>query len=214
VRSLLARYAERLDAASLRERVLVFGAAALLVVFLFDAALLGPERAKQRRIQAQFDEHQKQLAVLKSTLQDLALKGDPDAASRSRHAALRAEAQALNARIVHEQRRFTPPERMRAVLEEMLKAHQQLSLLDLKTLPATALSKEAAGSSSAGLYRHGIELVVSGRYLDLYEYLRALENLPSQLYWGRAELLVSDYPTATLKLVVYTVSFDSAWLIV
>jgi MSHA biogenesis protein MshJ len=64
------------------------------------------------------------------------------------------------------------------------------------------------------LFRHGIELTVSGAYLDLYEYLRTLERLPAQLYWGRAELSVSEYPSITLKLTLYTVSFDRAWLTV
>jgi MSHA biogenesis protein MshJ len=50
--------------------------------------------------------------------------------------------------------------------------------------------------------------------LDLYEYLRTLEHLPTQLYWGRAELASGEYPASTLKLTLYTVSFDRAWLIV
>ena len=41
-----------------------------------------------------------------------------------------------------------------------------------------------------------------------------LEGLPTQLYWGRAELVADVYPVLTLKLTVYTVSFDQAWLIV
>ena len=64
------------------------------------------------------------------------------------------------------------------------------------------------------MFRHGLEITISGSYLDLYEYLSALERLPTQLYWGRAELSAGDFPETTLKLTVYTVSFDKAWLIV
>jgi MSHA biogenesis protein MshJ len=45
--------------------------------------------------------------------------------------------------------------------------------------------------------------------------LRKLEKqLPTQLYWGRADLAVAEYPSVTLKLTIYTVSFDRAWLVV
>jgi len=67
---------------------------------------------------------------------------------------------------------------------------------------------------ASGAFRHGIEFTVAGSYGELYEYLRMLERLPTQLYWGRAELSVSAHPVLVLKLTTYTVSFDPAWLIV
>jgi len=92
-----------------------------------------------------------------------------------------------------------------------------LSLADLltKTLPVAPLAiAPATPGVNPGLFRHGIELTVSGSYADLYEYLKVLEHLPTQLYWGNAELAVAEYPSVTLKLTLYTVSFDRAWLIV
>jgi MSHA biogenesis protein MshJ len=76
--------------------------------------------------------------------------------------------------------------------------------------PAAAPPKPAAGT----IYRHGVEITLSGSYLDLLAYLRDLEKLPSQMYWGRLELAVAAHPTVTMKLSVYTMSLDLAWLIV
>jgi MSHA biogenesis protein MshJ len=59
-----------------------------------------------------------------------------------------------------------------------------------------------------------MEITLAGSYLDLYAYLHGLEALPTQLYWGRAEMSVAEYPVVTLKLTVYTLSFDQAWLVV
>ncbi len=70
------------------------------------------------------------------------------------------------------------------------------------------------GQSGRRVFRHGLELTVAGSYLDLYAYLSALEGLKTQLYWGRAEMSVAEYPVVTLKLTVYTLSFDQAWLVV
>jgi MSHA biogenesis protein MshJ len=139
--------------------------------------------------------------------------GDPDARNRERLVALRAEAAALAAQVAKEQRRFTTPQRMREVLEDMLERNKRLQLVDLKTLPVTDLSA-TQGQAGRRIFRHGVELTLSGGYLDLHAYLRSLETLSTQLYWGKAEMSVTAYPTAKLKLTVYTVSFDQAWLVV
>lgn len=217
MKALIRRYAERIDAATLRERVLMFLGLTLVLVFLGNAALLEPLRAKQKSLAAETALRQKELQTLQAQLEPMArsMQADPDAANRVKRAALREQLSRLDARIAQEQRRFTPPERMRAVLEEMLQRNKGLALLDLRSLPVAPIGGARPGAAGSGaLYRHGIEFTVSGSYIDLYEYLRALERMPTQLYWRRAELVVSEYPVVTLKLTAYTVSFDRAWLIV
>lgn len=210
---LFTRYAERIDAASLRERGLIFAAAALVVIFLANAVLLEPLRAKQRRLAAEETKRQQEISALAAQSLKLAqaAQQDPRAEQRRQQAALRLELQKLSAAIEKEHRRFTSPERMRSVLDEFLQRNRRLTLVELKTLPATAL---AGSGASAALYRHGMEVTVSGNYLDLHDYLKALEGSATQLYWGRADFAVSEYPTSTLKFTVYTVSLDRTWLIV
>jgi len=217
VNALIKRYAERIDAASLRERAMIFLALALGLLFIANAVLIEPLRIKQKRFAAESQQRQQELQALQAGLQRLVQGAgqDTDSLNRARQKALREELARFNAKLQQEQRRFTPPDRMRAMLGEMFERNKQLTLVDLKTLPVTPLGASGAGaSSSQGLFRHGIELTVSGAYLDLYEYLRTLERMPAQLYWGRAELSVGEYPSSTLKLTLYTLSFDRAWLTV
>lgn len=217
MKAFIKRYAERIDAATLRERVMIFLALAFVLVFIANAALLEPLRVKQKRLAVEIAQQLKELQTLQSEVPRMALsvQVDPDAPNRERRKTLREQLAQLDARIAQEQRRFTPPERMRAVLEEMLQRNKGLALVDLRSIPVVPIGGARSGSdTSGGLYRHGIELTVSGSYLDLYEYLRALEKLPTQLYWRQAELTVSEHPVVTLKLTAYTVSFDPAWLIV
>lgn len=211
----LRRYAERIDNATLRERALLFAAAALILVFVVNAVLIQPLRDTQRRLSAEIDQRQGELRTVQSELQRLAgaQDADPDARNRKRAAELRAELAALDAKIAAEQKRFTSPQRMRALLEEMLERNKRLRLVDLKTLPVTDLSA-SQGQAGRRVFRHGVELTLAGSYLDLHAYLQALEGLPTQLYWGRAEMSVPAYPVATLKLIVYTLSLDQAWLVV
>lgn len=213
--ALLKQYAERIDNASLRERLLLFLAMALVLVFVVNAALIKPLRDSQRRQSLDIAQNEGELRIIQSELQRMARArdGDPEARDRERAAILRAEIAALDGRISEEQRRFTTPQRMREVLEEMLRREKRLRLLDLKTLPVTDLAA-TLGQAGRRVFRHGVELTLAGSYLDLHAYLSALEGLSTQLYWGRAEMSVTEYPVATLKLTVHTLSFDQAWLVV
>jgi MSHA biogenesis protein MshJ len=215
MKAMLKRYAERVDNATLRERVLLFAAATLVLLFLANALLLKPLREAQRRYTAEIAQRQTELSTVQAELQRMARgrEADPDARNRARLAALRAEETVLNAQLAEEQRRFTTPQRMREVLGEMLERNKRLQLVDLRTLPITDLSA-TQGQAGRRIFRHGVELTVVGSYLDLHAYLRALEELSTQLYWGKLEMNVTAYPSVSLKLTVYTVSFDKAWLVV
>jgi MSHA biogenesis protein MshJ len=214
--ALLKHYAERIDAATLRQRLLVFVSAALVLLLLGNAFFLQPQRAKQARLAAETAQYQKELSLLRDLLGRMvsAASVDPDAPMSRRQAALRAELSMLNSRIAGEERRFTAPDRMREVLEEMLGRNKGLTLVDLRTLAVVPLMPQRAGATPSGMFRHGMELTVRGTYGDLYDYLRMLEQLPSQLYWARAELTVAEHPQLTLKLTVHTISFERAWLVV
>lgn len=216
MKELIKRYADRIDAATPRERVMIFLAATLVLVFIANAALIEPLRVKQKRDAAETVQLAQEIQTVQGQLAVMvqSVSRDLDAPNRAKLAALREQLAQLNARVAEEQRRFTPPDRMRDVLEEMLRRNKGLALLDLKTLPVTSIGAPASASTPGGAYRHGIEFTVSGNYLQLYEYLRMLERLPTQLYWARAELATSEHPVLTLKLTAYTVSFDPAWLIV
>jgi MSHA biogenesis protein MshJ len=215
VRALLKRYAERIDNATLRERALLFAAVALVLVFTANALLIEPLRGKQRRLAAEITRHEGELRTVQAQVQRLAgaRAADPEVRERKRAADLKAEVAALDARIGQEQRRFTTPQRMREVLEEMLERDRRLRLVDLKTLPVTELAA-SQGRVERRMFLHGLELTLAGSYLDLHAYLYALERMSTQLYWGKVEMQVTAYPVATLKLTVYTLSFDRAWLVV
>jgi MSHA biogenesis protein MshJ len=217
VKALLKRYAERIDAATLRERLMIFLAATVVLVFLANATLLEPLRARQSRIAAETKQIAQDMQAVQARLPGMVQSAarDPDAPNRARLAELREQLAQISARVAKEQRRFTPPERMRDVLQDMLRRNKGLALVDLKTLPVAAVGvPQAGGATMGGAYRHGIEFTVSGTYAELYEYLRTLERLPTQIYWARADLAVGEHPMLTLRITAYTVSFDPSWLIV
>jgi len=91
----------------------------------------------------------------------------------------------------------------------------------LSLLPPPAPGPVASGSAQPAkpsvkqeelLYRHGVQIVVEGSYLDMVAYMQALEAMPEQLFWGKATLNAQQYPKATLSLTLYTLSLDQKWI--
>lgn len=77
--------------------------------------------------------------------------------------------------------------------------------------PAAAAPPKPAKQEEL-LFRHGVEIVVQGSYLDMLNYMQALEAMPEQLFWGKAVLKADDFPKATLSLTLYTLSLDQKWI--
>jgi MSHA biogenesis protein MshJ len=82
------------------------------------------------------------------------------------------------------------------------------------TLPAgpAAAAPVDAGKLADLLYRHGVEVTVRGNYLDMVDYMSALEAMPTRLFWGKAQLEVEEYPASRLTLTLYTLSLDRNWM--
>jgi len=233
VKRLWQKYVEKMDGASLRERALVFAASATVLIALLNTLLIDPQLATQRRLSREVAQRQVEMRTLQEQLQAVALarQADPDREIRFKLDALKLKVSEIEARLLEEQRKFAPPEQVGVLLGEMLSRNRKLQLVDMRTLPVasfagnaaeaekappqkSAAAKPAAPAGGGQIYRHGVEITVSGSYLDLLAYLKDLEKLPSQLYWGKLDLAVSAHPQVTLKLSVYTLSLNLAWLVV
>ena len=211
---------------------MMFGGAVIVIVALLNALLIEPELVKQRRLSRDVAQRQTEIKALQSQLEMLARGrgGDAEQADRRRLEDMRKRIAEVESHLKEEQRKFAPPEQIGAILEQMLSRNRKLTLVDMRTLPAAALGgagekpaaeKPAAEKPAAPkpvptgpglIYRHGVELTVTGTYLDLLAYLKDLEKLPSQMYWGKLDLNVGAHPQVTLKLSVYTLSLDPAWM--
>lgn len=219
----LQRLATRVDALSLRERVLLFGAIAALYVFLMYFFGLGPMFARQELLRTQIVQQQNNLAGIDAEIGDKvrAAQVDPDAPTRERIAAVRAQLDGLATSLRAMQNGLVPPERMAPLVEAILRANGRLQLVSLRTLPVEpvmgAAKPQAAGTAAADkpaalLYRHGVEVTVRGNYLDMIGYMGALESMPTQLFWGAARLEAETWPSSRLTLTLYTLSLDAKWM--
>jgi len=135
---------------------------------------------------------------------------DPNLNNRNKLTALKAEHSRLQELMMHD-KSLVPPQLMAIALSDILNRNNQLSLIKLDTLPATALT-ESKQSQPNKIYKHGLSITFSGSYLDTLNYLKALESLPWHFIWESIDYQVIDYPTAETTIRVYTLSFKESWL--
>lgn len=206
---------------------MVFAAVMVAVVALGHALAVEPELVKHKRLSGAMLQKSSEMKAFEAQVAKL-VGGHPGDAGRSERERLvraRSELGTLESRIRAEERRFTAPTQMRRVVEGLLARNRGVALEEMKTLAVEALAagapnaklpaKPPAGKpvpADARIYRHGLQLTVSGSYLDLLAYARDLEKLPSQLYWDRVAIDAAAYPKVLMKLTVYTLSLDPAWL--
>lgn len=70
----------------------------------------------------------------------------------------------------------------------------------------------AAAIDERSIYKHEVELVLQGNYLDMLSYMRELEAMPERVYWSKSSLKVIEYPKASLSLHLFTLSLEKKWL--
>ena len=210
----------RIDALSLRERALVCLAACALLAFAGHALVLAPMEASQEALRSQIAQQRTETAAIDQAIaaRVQAFQLDPDAAAHARLNALRQEMGQLGDQLLAIEHGLVPPERMGPLVDGILRANGRLKLVSMRTLPAEALAEKGAPTPAASpsaaplLYRHGIEVAVRGNYLDMVDYMSALDAMPTRMFWGRAQLDVEEYPAARLTLTLHTLSLDRQWM--
>ncbi|GAB4126070.1 MAG: hypothetical protein Fur0040_08580 [Sideroxydans sp.] len=207
----------KVDGMSLRERVLIFAAAAFALVSLINTFFLDPLLAQQKRLAAQVVQQQERMKEIQAQLTSLleAKQADAHAPQRERIRQLRAQIAEGEAYLKATQDKLVAPDKMAGLLEQMLNRHGRLQLVTLNTLPVSLFIEPKEGAATAQqrqIFKHGVQLTVRGSYPDLLQYLTALEQLPVQMFWGAAKMNVVKYPEAELTLTLYTLSLDKTWL--
>lgn len=209
----------KVDELSLRERTLVFAAAAFLLVSLANLLFLDPLWAKQKRLSAQIVQQNEKMKEVRAQIEALSQARRDETLSplHQRIAQLRQQLAAGDAYVRGRSDRLVPAQKMAGMLEQMLNQGGHLQLVHLQTLPVASLVEQggdAAALAGKQVFKHGVRLTVRGSYPDMLEYLQALENLPAEMFWGSAKLEVAHYPEAELTLTLYTLSLDKTWLAV
>jgi MSHA biogenesis protein MshJ len=206
----------KVEAMPLRERLIVFVAIAFAVVALTTTMLLNPLLKKQQDLTKKLTQQQNQMKELQAKVQEIS-----QARQAGEHSPLRAKAAELNVQIIAKKEyiqnlreHLVEPDKIAAMLEQILNKNNRLQLVSLETLPVD-LVMDANKKNHAGqkqIFKHGVKITLRGGYLDLLQYLDAVEKATVKMYWGDVNFSVDKYPDGILILTLYTLSLEKVWL--
>lgn len=216
----------RIDAMSLRERIAIFIALVAVLVFVLNAMVLEPLFARNRALADEVRQQNMRLEAANAgiTAQMAAFSANPDLPVQKQLAEMNREAAQLSGSLRAMQHGLVAPEKMGQLLQQLLRSNGKLKLVSLRTLPVSGMGGAATAAAAASadpktappqrelLYRHGVEVVLQGAYLDMLDYMEALEGSPQQVFWGKAQLDARNYPVSTLTLTLYTLGLDDKWM--
>jgi MSHA biogenesis protein MshJ len=210
----------KFEALNQRERWMVACALFVVVYAVINMLLLSPVLARQKILTDELATDQAQIQTLNQQINVLAQSPviDPDAQNKQRIAELQSRLALLETKLTGLQTTLINPDKMPDLLHSLLKKNGKLKLIELQTLPVKGLleidseDKSQTSKQDLPVFKHGVEITIEGRYLDLLEYVAELEKMPWHVLWSKAALNAEHYPDSQLKLTVYTLSLDKAWL--
>lgn len=208
------KLSEKYQHITLREQLLVLLCGLVAVVLFTYTLLIGPVIESANKLDKSANIISKEITGLSEQVSQLSVKleADPDAPINARVQALQEQIQKINQQLAEQTKNLVPANKMAGVLESVLADSKGLRLVELQSIAPVAILMDDKENQQTGLYRHGVALEFEGSYFDIQGYLTKLESLPWQFYWKKFDYLVAEYPTATVKLEIYTLSTNKAFI--
>ncbi|MBE0612339.1 MAG: hypothetical protein IH604_01600 [Burkholderiales bacterium] len=217
MKKVLQKYADSIDSMGLRERIMFFAAVTLVMVTLLQVFLLNPVLARRNLLAAQIAQQEDETKAIHAQIETLVRPNvsDPNELNREKLKGLQAQMAQLDRQFEEQQQQFVAPEKMLAMLENVIAKNRKLQLISLRNLPGSNASSIAgAAIGPRTIFRHTVELSVRGSYFDLLDYLATMERMPQRVFWDDFELTTEQYPQSVLKLKMHTLSRENSWLTV
>jgi MSHA biogenesis protein MshJ len=218
----LIKLQEKIDARIIRERALIFLTALAFVFMLWNFVVQSSIDKHTQETRTQLDLLATQRTAMQTQIAAAtqSLLNDPDKQKKAQITQLQTDIGGLENQLQRVSQNLIKADQLPQALQEVLEKTSQLTLLEVKTLPAKELQFVAVTAennaqpapvseeTSAGVFQHVVELRVSGSYSQVVQLLVALERLPWRFYWQGLDYSVDHYPNAEVILRVYTLSSE------
>ena len=212
-----------LDELTLREKLLLLAVFFAVVYSLWDIFFFSDHTKHQQQTQAELQKVRSQgqdLAVAIAQIKvTLAKNVDPNKTTKQAIITTTQELEDSQQLLDEKLNKLVSPTKITELLRNLLLQSHGLKLVSLNNEPVYSITLEHEKKSSQQnnnaqtlLYEHATTIKLSGTYLQLHQYLEALENSPWGLFWDQLEYVVKDYPKAEITLRVHTVSTDQHWI--
>ncbi len=221
-------YSEKFSQLTSREQYLVL-LSGLVAIFLISSYLFIDDKSAKITT---FDKQSRAMKVGNQSLDvtinefQAALTDDPSKETVKQIAQLEAKLAKIDSQLVHLTTDLISPSEMREALLRLLKLEPGVSLLSFELIGAkpllnlssaqansnainTSLTAEQAGLN---LYKHGIKIKLTGKYFQLRNYLRHLEQLTWKFFWQDFEFEVKEYPRSEVEITIYSLGLNKEFI--
>ena len=200
MRVLWNRMMARLDALSLRERVLVFAGVVALFAALTDWLFVTPLTHQQKLLTQSIDQQSEDSEARRDQLQSSLQKHDRErvVSISSELGKLQADIDAVDAEIAAMTASPIDTSALPALLERVLKRSDRVAVVKIASLKGETPSAAALAANPSLLAappaRAALDITLSGSYLDLMDYLVNLEKSLPSVRWSAVKLSADTTP--------------------
>ena len=182
----------RVDALSLRERVMLFASVTFVMLALADALVWSPARAQRKSLTTELATQAKEIATLQMQVAEASATAPADSPRGQLLAQLaraRTELQSTDQQIHDQLGGGKHLASLPDLMDQVLRRHERLTLTHLLTT-----REPPSEHADAALRWQSVDLGVSGSYLDLVQYLGDLEHALPELRWGPMQINTKQMP--------------------
>lgn len=182
----------RVDALSLRERVMLFASVTFVMLALADALVWSPARAQRKSLTTELATQAKEIATLQMQVAEASATAPADSPRGQLLAQLaraRTELQTTDQQIHDQLGGGKHLASLPDLMDQVLRRHERLTLTHLLTT-----REPPSEHADAALRWQSVDLGVSGSYLDLVQYLADLEQALPELRWGPMQIDAKQMP--------------------
>ncbi|MFT5812084.1 MAG: MSHA biogenesis protein MshJ [Rubritalea sp.] len=209
--------ADKFNALSIRERIL-FGVTILAVSgYAWWTYFAEPMMTKvdmltvaNNRVTTETSNAQLSIQQIKARLEAGVHKDKEDQLAR-----LQKKLSAIEEQMQLKASELVDPQEMFKLMTRLIYKESKLKLLSLKRREVKpAIVPKEGEENSDGIYRHVLEVNLSGKYEDILTYMTSLESLDWKLIWEEIEISrdVDVYPVVKVKVVISTLSTRKEWV--
>jgi len=197
---------------SLRERAMVF--AAIIVCFIGGLYLwvVEPFVIDSMKQHEQLQSIQREQSLVKLQIEQVHSAQEAGIQQKNNDEIIRLqqELQSLDNALAKPITQFVDPKMMPSLLYQVLAQSKTLkvNIEHLKSLPVEPFytELELQNEQNASIYKHILEVKLTGDYDDIYEYLGRLQALETSFYWHTLLYEVKQFPLTNVTLQIYTLS--------
>jgi MSHA biogenesis protein MshJ len=212
---------QKIDQMTFRERMLILIACLVAIHQAWDSLVWIPMVNQQEAMYAQEEEIANELQSIQATLSSLSSKAqaDPNKSLKQQSDAIDDQIKTVEAYIENETASLIKPPEMAKLLAEIFKSQEGLQLVSLDKARATPLLAPELDPATKEplpvkyqIYRHDFTIQFRGSYMATLAYMKALESIDGQFFWGAVEYSSDEFPKGLVTINLYTLSLNEGWI--